>query len=55
MKKLTLRLNEALHAMLKQLSLQENRSLHGEIVHRLKQSIEPIKPFRIRKEFDNAE
>jgi hypothetical protein len=39
MKRMTLRLSEALHTALKELSVQENRSLHGEIVHLLKQTV----------------
>jgi len=35
MKMVTLRLPDTLHAALKQLSVQENRSLHGEILYRL--------------------
>jgi hypothetical protein len=36
---MTLRLSEALHSALKALSIQENRSLHGEIVHLLRQTV----------------
>jgi hypothetical protein len=39
MKRMTLRLSDALHSALKQLSLQENRSLHGEILHLLKLTV----------------
>jgi hypothetical protein len=39
MKRMTLRLSDALHSALKQLSMQENRSLHGEILHLLKLTV----------------
>jgi hypothetical protein len=54
MKKLTLRLNETLHASLKQLSLRENRSLHGEIVYRLKRVIDLNRMKPIKKELTDA-
>lgn len=55
MKKLTLRLSETLHIALKQLSSQENRSLHGEIVYRLKRAVESNKDVPLKKESDHAE
>ncbi len=39
MKMVTLRLPDTLHAELKELSEQENRSLHGEIVYCLKRAV----------------
>jgi len=55
MKRLTLRLSEALHLALKELSIQEDRSLHGEIVYLLKQMVGNEKHRVPRKESDNAE
>ena len=55
MKRLTLRLSENLHTALKQLSVQENRSLHGEIVYLLKQTVGPDKSNPSKKELDYAE
>ncbi len=55
MKRLTLRLSETLHTALKVLSVQENRSLHGEIVYLLKQTIGPDKSTPLKKESDYAE
>jgi hypothetical protein len=55
MKKLTLRLSESLHTALKELSEQEDRSLHGEIVYRLKRAVESIQINSTRKEFHDAE
>jgi len=54
MKKLTLRLSETLHFALKQLSSQENRSLHGEIVYRLKRAVESKRNTSLKKESDHA-
>lgn len=54
MKMLTLRLPDTLHAALKQLSSQENRSMHGEIVYRLKRAIESGKKIPHNKEADHA-
>ncbi len=55
MKKLTLRLSETLHIALKQLSIQESRSMHGEIVYRLKRAIESGRNAPLKKESDYAE
>lgn len=55
MKRLTLRLSDLLHMALKELSAQENRSLHGEIVYRLKRAVESKKPSLPQKEHDHAE
>lgn len=54
MKRLTLRLSDMLHEALKQLSTEENRSLHGEIVYCLKRAIEPGKKITHNKESDHA-
>ena len=48
-------LSETLHTALKLLSVQENRSLHGEIVYLLKQTIGPDKSTPLKKESDYAE
>lgn len=55
MKKLTLRLSDPLHEALKQLSERENRSLHGEIVYRLKRVVEVHQKGPSKKEWDYAE
>lgn len=55
MKRLTLRLSETLHTALKQLSVQENRSLHGEIVYLLKQTVGSDKSNLSKKEPEYAE
>ena len=55
MKKLTLRLTDTLHAALKQLSGEENRSLHGEIVYHLRRVIENGKQNPTNKESDDVE
>gem|GEM_PF-7063283 len=55
MKRLTLRLSESLHTTLKELSVQENRSLHGEIVYLLKQRLGTHLQTPSRKESDDAE
>lgn len=55
MKKLTLRLSDALHVALKELSEQEDRSLHGEIIYRLKRVIESRKSHSHAKEPYDAE
>ena len=52
MKRMTLRLSETLHSALKELSVQENRSLHGEIVHLLKQTLESLTPSPRKEEHD---
>ena len=54
MKRLTLRLSDNLHAELKQISAQENRSLHGEIIHRLKRALEQKNSSNPKKEFHNV-
>ncbi len=55
MKRLTLRLTDTLHAELKQVSLEENRSLHGEIIYRLKRALEVDKTVMRKKEASHAE
>jgi len=55
MKKLTLRLSETLHTAIKQLSSQENRSMHGEIVYRLKRAVESRRNAPLKKESDYVE
>ena len=55
MKKLTLRLTDALHGALKELSEREDRSLHGEIIYRLKRAVESINPRFHTKESEHAE
>ncbi len=55
MKKLTLRLSDGLHGALKQLSEQEDRSLHGEILYHLKRAVEPMTRITQAKEPANAE
>jgi hypothetical protein len=55
MKRMTLRLSEALHSALKALSIQENRSLHGEIVHLLRQTVGGSLPSSPQKEEPDAE
>ncbi len=55
MKKLTLRLSDSLHSALKELSEREDRSLHGEIIYRLKRAVESITPPFQPKEQDDAE
>lgn len=59
MKKLTLRLSDGLHSALKALSEQEDRSLHGEIIYRLKRAVESRKSAHnhnpLEKELDHVE
>lgn len=55
MKKLTLRLSDALHVALKELSEQEDRSLHGEIIYRLKRAVESRMNHSHEKELHDAE
>ena len=55
MKKLTLRLSESLHEALKDLSQHEDRSLHGEIIYRLKRAVESRKHTLHKKELLNVE
>ncbi len=55
MKKLTLRLSDALHVALKELSEQEDRSLHGEIIYRLKRAVESKRNHFQEKELHDAE
>jgi hypothetical protein len=50
MKRMTLRLSEALHTALKELSIQENRSLHGEIIHLLKQTVGSLTAPQLKEE-----
>jgi hypothetical protein len=54
MKRLTLRLSDSLHEALKELSLEEQRSLHGQIVYLLKGNIGGKKPNRVKKESADA-
>jgi hypothetical protein len=44
-----------LHTALKELSIREHRSLHGEIVYLLKQTVGPDYQPLLNKESDNAE
>ena len=55
MKKLTLRLSDALHVALKELSEREDRSLHGEIIYRLKRAVESRKNHSLEKESHDVE
>lgn len=55
MKKFTLRLSDALHVALKELSEQEDRSLHGEIIYRLKRAVESRKTHSHEKESHDVE
>jgi predicted HicB family RNase H-like nuclease len=52
MKRMTLRLSEALHTALKERSVQENRSLHGEILHLLKQTVGSVTASQLQEEHD---
>jgi len=54
MKRLTLRLTDSLHAALKQISAQENRSLHGEIIYRLKRALDMKNITILKKESQNV-
>lgn len=55
MKKLTLRLSDSLHGALKELSEHEDRSLHGEIIYRLKRAVESRRNTLYKKELYHAE
>lgn len=56
MKMVTLRLPDTLHAELKELSEQENRSLHGEIVYCLKRAVASEKQTSLNnKELNDAQ
>jgi hypothetical protein len=54
MKRLTLRLSDTLHEALKELSLEEQRSLHGQIVYLLKEMLGGTKHNRSKKELDDV-